>query len=663
MDPESPNSYLPMPPSPLGALPGMAGMMNPFWPMMQMPGMQGRLPHPLGFSPRFNPQMMGLGPLGIKTEDSGLKSPPTSSSASGSANILKCNFCSFIATSREILTSHIVKLHAMDNKDLFSMFGLSSEALLEESQKRRAPHQMLSPPAKMPRLSSTAEIQVKKEIEEFSGRNGHEKSHREPMNVPSMYPYINSKYGGQQMKDEGMDILKQMTLKFGSGPVDMKTKVASSSASIPSVSKAQTMMASSDGPLDLTKPRNEPAQSSLQQYAAALQKYSMEVAEELSSGDNSNYSTPTRTEVSSPMSRHETGADNPLFRSSRPHEVASPPARKRSRKGQAFKLDTLCMKLQAQQGRMYGSEDDEISDNEMDEMYSADLMMPIRYTMKNGSADEEDDDKKDAEEMEAEKKTETIESQMKKNGNDIKDEGVQEKAEKDEKRIKEEVDEGTEEGADDIDGELKVAMMERRTNAVIADTDSLRETEMKKLHYKLAFLNEQMDSNENKMANEDNGSVSNVDSDSQSGEDSTVDEKRNVRKSISPPISLSQNRRKQIPAAIQRGADIAWKMLNDPTIGDPSKFLDTRNNGQKLEMTPLDKKLWYEAPDCTKSLGNPDADDFECPHCKISFGDCIMYTMHMGYHGYKDPYKCNMCGDTCKDRVEFFLHIARAAHH
>lgn len=53
---------------------------------------------------------------------------------------------------------------------------------------------------------------------------------------------------------------------------------------------------------------------------------------------------------------------------------------------------------------------------------------------------------------------------------------------------------------------------------------------------------------------------------------------------------------------------------------------------------------------------------YECQYCDISFRDCIMYTMHMGYHGYKDPFKCNMCGQDTQDKVAFFLHIARTAH-
>ncbi|XP_018333894.1 protein hunchback [Agrilus planipennis] len=54
--------------------------------------------------------------------------------------------------------------------------------------------------------------------------------------------------------------------------------------------------------------------------------------------------------------------------------------------------------------------------------------------------------------------------------------------------------------------------------------------------------------------------------------------------------------------------------------------------------------------------------NFSCQYCNIAFGDIVLYTMHMGYHGYKNPFTCNMCGEQCVDKVSFFLHIARNPH-
>ncbi|KAF4528709.1 hypothetical protein B566_EDAN014277 [Ephemera danica] len=53
---------------------------------------------------------------------------------------------------------------------------------------------------------------------------------------------------------------------------------------------------------------------------------------------------------------------------------------------------------------------------------------------------------------------------------------------------------------------------------------------------------------------------------------------------------------------------------------------------------------------------------YNCGYCDILFRDVVMYTMHMGYHGYKDPFHCNMCGQQTSDKLSFFLHIARSSH-
>lgn len=69
-----------------------------------------------------------------------------------------------------------------------------------------------------------------------------------------------------------------------------------------------------------------------------------------------------------------------------------------------------------------------------------------------------------------------------------------------------------------------------------------------------------------------------------------------------------------------------------------------------------------------KEIGNeivPSAgtnSDYNCQYCDMAFGNVVMYTVHMGYHGYKNPYRCNMCGHESNDKVSFFLHVARDSH-
>ena len=51
-----------------------------------------------------------------------------------------------------------------------------------------------------------------------------------------------------------------------------------------------------------------------------------------------------------------------------------------------------------------------------------------------------------------------------------------------------------------------------------------------------------------------------------------------------------------------------------------------------------------------------------CKHCGILFRNAMMHRLHMEYHGYEDPYKCALCGESCEDALAFFLHIAKREH-
>lgn len=53
---------------------------------------------------------------------------------------------------------------------------------------------------------------------------------------------------------------------------------------------------------------------------------------------------------------------------------------------------------------------------------------------------------------------------------------------------------------------------------------------------------------------------------------------------------------------------------------------------------------------------------FHCRHCRILFLDHVMFTIHMGCHGFRQPFECNICGHRCQDRYEFSSHISRGEH-
>ncbi|XP_071332311.1 zinc finger protein Eos isoform X2 [Trachinotus anak] len=53
---------------------------------------------------------------------------------------------------------------------------------------------------------------------------------------------------------------------------------------------------------------------------------------------------------------------------------------------------------------------------------------------------------------------------------------------------------------------------------------------------------------------------------------------------------------------------------------------------------------------------------FYCRHCRILFLDHVMFTIHMGCHGFRQPFECNICGHLSQDRYEFSSHISRGEH-
>jgi hypothetical protein len=72
----------------------------------------------------------------------------------------------------------------------------------------------------------------------------------------------------------------------------------------------------------------------------------------------------------------------------------------------------------------------------------------------------------------------------------------------------------------------------------------------------------------------------------------------------------------------------------------------------------------HEAASPPGLLGQPAgaAAAASCQFCGIAFQHAVMYSVHMGYHGFQDPFKCSLCGEQAADALAFFLHIARREH-
>lgn len=136
----------------------------------------------------------------------------------------------------------------------------------------------------------------------------------------------------------------------------------------------------------------------------------------------------------------------------------------------------------------------------------------------------------------------------------------------------------------------------------------------------------------------------------------------------SDPLDLS----KPEPAEAL-GDDVA----NSSTTTSPYK---SRRKGKAFKLERIAMKLQYQSQmqqlngsaavaegDAMEEADEESGDDtpapaYSCAFCDITFRDVVMYSLHKGYHGHKDPFTCNACGQQTADKLDFFLHIARSPH-
>ncbi|XP_035903559.1 protein hunchback [Anopheles stephensi] len=107
----------------------------------------------------------------------------------------------------------------------------------------------------------------------------------------------------------------------------------------------------------------------------------------------------------------------------------------------------------------------------------------------------------------------------------------------------------------------------------------------------------------------------------------------------------------------RKGRAFKLERLTEPaTSSAGSTDMDTQFDKEPVTVTPT-AAVSRDSP-----VTPPKERSLECKYCDIAFRDDVLYTIHMGYHGYDDVFKCNMCGEKSEDRIAFFLHIARKAH-
>lgn len=62
------------------------------------------------------------------------------------------------------------------------------------------------------------------------------------------------------------------------------------------------------------------------------------------------------------------------------------------------------------------------------------------------------------------------------------------------------------------------------------------------------------------------------------------------------------------------------------------------------------------------STSSSSTENLRCPHCCIAFDDTALFTIHMRFHSFSEPFTCNSCGEKCENKIEFTMHIISRPH-
>ena len=511
--------------------------------------------------------------------------PPTTSGASPMQ--FHCNFCGFPAESRGALTQHMLKVHAVENQDLFSMFGIHAESLADESAVSNATTGPLvakslsykhdtSPPN-----VSEAWAAMMQSVSSGPGGGG------DSLPVTSVGLSMASSRGMLLPQPEG-GIYAMSAMSCVNPEMSLANQMVGTNTA-PRVShlfgqtpdKVRRPRQSGERPLDLTKRRSDgEEEDEPPQHASPGLKRKVDIVS--GNDDNSNLSAA---------------------------DLAMPtPPRKRSRKGKAYKLDTLSLKMQDQYEDSPPDgdpEDDDDISNQSAPNYSSPAGM---YRDKSVITDG---------------KTPTPQpmfAMLQPDGSTF-------------GSYHEPSPRGLMEMAPAM-SEADMANMRPRSKSIgdIArysrsphlppslgiDPSSAYSLGMSRRKLFMIQQMEQQISSEQHLPGETAPSP--------------------MATPVAPPVAVPM-------------------VIPTPTlvpVEEEKKGRSTSAAAARPESS--------SSSDGKKKQGSGNKHVYECSHCEIVFRNCVMYTMHMGYHGYHNPLKCNMCGYESKDQLDFFLHIARVAH-
>ncbi|WAR03505.1 IKZF5-like protein [Mya arenaria] len=131
--------------------------------------------------------------------------------------------------------------------------------------------------------------------------------------------------------------------------------------------------------------------------------------------------------------------------------------------------------------------------------------------------------------------------------------------------------------------------------------------------------------------------------------------------------SLSSNEQRIIYSVFGKDLGLKAYNVNDNATDEPIQKqiapqnrqddIEVKTEGTRSGMASTDPKVKKGDDDRRACVQDGATDAPMCKYCEILFFNKAIYYLHMGLHNLNNPWQCNVCGNICKDAVDFAAHV------
>ncbi|XP_074027037.1 protein hunchback-like [Leptinotarsa decemlineata] len=108
--------------------------------------------------------------------------------------------------------------------------------------------------------------------------------------------------------------------------------------------------------------------------------------------------------------------------------------------------------------------------------------------------------------------------------------------------------------------------------------------------------------------------------------------------------------------------DLSMACTVEPTSNNESSRDEKEDDGCFTTMFENVKVVQDMNPEDASNTVTNNGNQNKCHICGLALGEPMMYTIHMGYHGFSNRFTWNMTPEECKERLSVQLNLARQSH-